>query len=69
MMWKGDYHLPPRRFREAMLSLFSANAPPDHGLETYFRHKKHDHNSPNKKANRRLWFYWRQTGIGEPLNP
>jgi len=25
---------PPRRFREAMLSLFSTNAPPDHGLET-----------------------------------
>lgn len=30
------YHqLPPRRLREAELSLFSTNAPPDHGLETF----------------------------------
>jgi hypothetical protein len=34
-IYKRWHSLPPRRFREAVLSLFSTNAPPDHGLETF----------------------------------
>ena len=47
---KEIFCLPPRRFREAMLSLFSTNAPPDHGLETYCIHKAQLQVRPRKRG-------------------